>query len=807
MMKIRQMLSLLFMMIWEINLWGQPSATYSIKGIIIEQETKVPVEFVNVSLFNSRDSSLFTGVVTDKNGEFLFNHIKAGNYYLQVSCIGFESFKIPDISIISKRPYIDLGKKTIKVSNILLSDVEVVSQKPVLDNSIDRKVYNVEKDILSQTGSVSDILQNIPSVSVDVDGTVSLRGSSNITFFINGKPSALLKKNSAVALQQIPANTIEQIEVITNPSAKYKPDGIGGIINIVLKKNKQKGFNGMIMANAGNMERYNANLTLNYNTGKLNVFGSYGFRRNNSPRTSSDFRISRDSAKNVLSYYDSRSTSASRPFTHLGNFGFEYQINDNNKVEISGNANFQDMYRTQNTATVWKDVGEVVTSDYSTRRINEESEMEWEAGALFEHKFNKEDHALQFEVNLSGYDETEDNHYTETYMIPADQEALTRILIKKGGPQSEFYVEYTLPVNEETEIEAGYVGEFFKDDLVYLGESFDGDLNTWLKDNNKSNHFIFHQNIHALYGTFSHSFDQLSFMAGLRAEQVFITSHLITLDSLVPNHYFKIYPTLHLAYELNDNQELQLNYSKRIRRPDSDEMNPFPEYGDPRNAESGNPAIKPEQIHSVEFGYHFKSEHYSIIPGIYYRYVYDAFTEIKKYINDTVLLTTFENLSQSQSAGMELVFSATFKNKLNLNISTNGYYSMIDASNLGYSDKKSTFSWDTKLGADIHISNSLLLQLNAYYRSARISAQGNSNPTFYVNTGLRQELLQHRTSVVLTVSDVFNTLNRVTIIDTPELYQKSSRKRNSQIIYLGFTYRFGKSAKKQTEELKYDDSI
>jgi len=806
-MRIKKILPVCFLMILEINLWGQPSTTNSIKGNIIEQETKEPVEFVNVGLFNSSDSSLLTGAVTDKNGEYLFTNIKEGNYYLQVSCIGFESFKIPHISISSERPHVDLDKRTIKVSNFLLSDVEIVSQKPVLNNSIDRKVYNVEKDILSQTGSVSDVLQNIPSVSVDVDGTVSLRGSSNIMFFINGKPSALLKKNSAVALQQIPANSIERIEVITNPSAKYKPDGIGGIINIVLRKNTQKGFNGIVMANAGNMERYNANLFLNYNTGKLNVFGTYGFRQNNNPRTTSDFRIKRDSLMNVLSYYDSKSTSASRPFTHIGNFGLEYKLNDNNKVEISGNANFQDMYRTQNTATAWKDAGEVVTSEYSTNRINEESEMEWETSAMFEHQFEKEDHVLQFELNLTGYDETEDNHYTETYVVSGDQEALTRVLIQKGGPQAEFYAEYKLPINEETEIEAGYVGEFLKDDLVYLGESFDRDQSIWLKDYNKSNHFTINQDIHALYGIFSHSFDQLSFMAGLRAEQVFITSNLITLDSIVPNNYFKIYPTLHLAYELNDNQELQLNYSKRVKRSDSDEMNPFPEYSDPRNMESGNPKIKPEQIHSVEFGYHLKNKQYSIISSIYYRYKYDAFTEINRYVNDTVLLTSFENLSQSQSTGLEFIFSANVKNKLNLNMNANGYYYIIDASNLGYSDKKSAFSWDTKLGINIHFSNSSLLQLNSYYRSVRISAQGKSNPAFFVNLGLRQEVLKNRASVILTISDVFNTLSRVNIIDTPELYQKESRKRNSQIIYIGFTYRFGKFVKKQTEELKYDDSI
>jgi len=256
---------------------AQTQSKSSVSGTIIEQETKQPVEFVNVGLFHSGDSALFKGVTSDKNGAFTFSNVPTGKYYLQLNSMGYEQAIIPDISVKENVP-VRLGIKTINVSNIMLGDVSVVQKQSALNSSIDRKTYNVEKDILSQTGSASDILQNIPSVSVDIEGNVSLRGSTNVTFFINGRPSALLKHNSAVALQQIPANTIERIEVITNPSAKYKPDGIGGILNIVLKKEKQKGFNGTLMANIGNDSRYNANLTMNYNTGKMNIFGSYGFR-------------------------------------------------------------------------------------------------------------------------------------------------------------------------------------------------------------------------------------------------------------------------------------------------------------------------------------------------------------------------------------------------------------------------------------------------------------------------------------------------------------------------------------------------
>ncbi len=801
-----QLAILLAVMTMPVRLSAQIPVNSVVTGLITEKETKEPVEFASVGLYHANDSTLIAVATTGKNGEFIFLDVTPGTYYILVSCLGFEQETIPAFSIKDNNP-LNLGTTPLKISSILLNEVSVTREKSVLSNSIDRKVYNVEKDILGQTGSASDVLENIPSVSVDVDGTVSLRGSANVTFFIDGKPSALLKHNSATALQQIPASAIDRIEVITNPSAKYKPDGISGIINLVLKKSRKQGFNGIILANAGNQDRYNANITVNYNTGKMNIFGSYGFRQNNSPRTGLDSRINRDSLLNIINLYDSRSSSASKPVSHTGNFGFEFQFNENNKLEISGNMNFQDVSLTQNTLSTWKNAETTVTSEYNTQRTNQEKDLEWETSARFLHQFEKEGHELQFELNCTGYDESEDSHFTEDYSFPQVKEDLSHILIKKGGPQAEFYIEYTLPINEETELEAGYVGEFFKDNINYLGENYNGASNRWFKDLSKSNDFIFHQNTHAIYSTFSHSFDKLSFMAGLRAEQVNILSNLITLDSIVPNNYFRLYPTLHLTYDLDEFRQFQINYSHRVRRPDSDEMNPFPEYSDPRNMETGNPHVKPEQIHSIEAGYQLKKEKFSIQPTLYYRYKYDAFTEIQKYVNDTVLLTTFENLSRDQSLGMEFITSLNAARFISLNLSTNGYYHVIDASNLGYSDRKSTFSLNSKLGANINITHSTLMQVYAYHRTSVLSAQGRTNPVFYVNMGLRQDLFKNKASVLLTVSDVFNTLKSNSIIDTPRLYEKRIRGRVSQIVYFGFTYRFGKSEKKKQEDLKFDDTI
>jgi outer membrane receptor protein involved in Fe transport len=346
-----------------------------------------------------------------------------------------------------------------------------------------------------------------------------------------------------------------------------------------------------------------------------------------------------------------------------------------------------------------------------------------------------------------------------------------------------------------------------RDDIRYLGEDYDSQASRWITDVNKTNRFLFHQDIHALYATFGHSFEDFSFLAGLRAEQAFITSNLVTSDSTIPNNYFKLYPTLHLAYDLSEDQQFQLNYSRRVRRADSDEHNPFAEYNDPRNMEAGNPKIKPEQIHSIELGYHAKKGNFSVLPSMYYRYKYDAFTEIHQFVNDSTMLTTFANIATDKSAGMEFIITSDVKKFISLNLSADAFYQTIDASNLGYSEHKSTVSWNVKIAANLHLMNSNLIQINAYHRSARLTPEGKIFPLFLLNLGMRQELFHQKASITLTVSDVFNSLKRTRKIDTPELYQRATSKRNSQIIYLGFTYRFGKTTKKSDEELKFEDKI
>lgn len=779
-----------------------PSFASTLTGKIIEQSTKEPMEFVNVALY--QDSSLVNGVVTDKNGAFTITDVKEGTYCLEISFIGFKTYKTP-IFQIGVDSQINKGIIAINPSSHSLGGVEVTSEKSLMETSIDKKVYNVGKDLMSASGSASQVLENVPSVSVGVDGVISLRGSTNVTILINGRPSSLMRVNAANALQQIPANTIERIEIITNPTAKYKPDGTAGIINIVLKKDTKMGMNGTITANASNNDRYNSTISLNYKPGKLNLFGSYGYRQDNRLRTSTDSRLIRDSSENLINKYEYENLAYYRPVSHTANVGFDYDINSKNTFGISGDYFLMNFLRTEESTTSITDSAEQITDKFNRNRWDKEYEWDKELSAYFEHKFKKEDHTLNFEFNLSDHYEEENNKFTQIYYTPTQINSYDNTLIRQNENGGEAVVEYANALNEDAEIEAGYTAEWIKQDFNFYGEALDPTSNTWIKNDGKSNQFKFGQVIHSGYLTYSQSIEDFGFELGLRGEDANVTSNLVMLDSTISQNYFKLYPTVHLSLEVSDHAEYQLSYSKRVERPEGDELNPFPEYDDPRNLYSGNPNIKPEQIHSIEFGYQFKNDTFTFVPSIYYKYKYDGFTEVSRYINDSTLLTTVENLSSSQSAGLEMIFSYRFKKIMVLNLSGNLFYNEIDASNLGYSNKKSSVSGNVKLGASINVTKSTAMQLNANYRSSELTPQGQYLAGYSLNLGLRQNLFKERASLLLTVSDVFNSMRWQSEINTPVLYQKTTTKRKSQIIYLGFSYRFGKMIKKSNEDLKFDE--
>ena len=614
-------------------------------------------------------------------------------------------------------------------------------------------------------------------------------------------------KSKAEILQQLPANSIERIEVITNPSARYRPDGTSGIINIVMKKNTKSGWNGSAITNAGNNDRYNGSLTLNYKPGKLNLFSNYNIRQDRRIRINNINREYFDSAGHTSGYYTEVSRSSARPLSNIVTLGADYNLNEQNSIGISGNYHYRKQTKNDVVQKFFYDKNNLSTDNYNRLRYDPEFEKEKDVTTYWQHNFPKEDHELRVEFNASASDEVEDNHYTNVYFFPVLPSSYDNTIIKQGDNQQQLTIDYTNPLSEDSKLEAGYDGSFNQIDMDFYGEYFDLTQNRFLKDDIKSNRFTYSEAIHAVYGTYQHSYGSFGFSAGLRLEQVNINGRLVTKDSLISNNYFKIYPTLHLAYKLKKG-EVQLNYSRRVRRPEGDDLNPFPEYQDPYNIRAGNPKLLPEVTHSVEFGYKWQNEKFSFVPSLYYRYKQNGFTQVNYKLNDSVLLTTQQNLSNDQSTGLELIFSAKAGKFLSANLSSNFFYNQIDASNLGYSSKRSIISMSTNFNATATLTKTTIWQVSGNYRSARLTPQGKSFGTFVLNTGIRQDILKKKMSLTLTISDLFNSLKQKNELTTLYLKQSSVGRRDARIIYLGISYRLGKATKKQNEEkLQFDNNL
>ena len=781
--------------------YAQPSNTLT--GTIIDKNSSKTVEFATVQLLSLPDSSVVKSRMTDQRGRFMLEDVAPGNYLLRFSFISYERAEMP-VQVKSTQPRMNVGIIEITPLSSNLQQVIITSKKSMLSASIDRKIYDVTQDIMAQTGSASDILRNIPSVEVDVEGQISLRGSADVLILINGRPSPLTQ---AEVLQQLPANAIERIEVITNPSSRYRPDGTSGIINIVLKKNTRFGLNGTITLNAGNRDRYNGNISMNYKTGKFNLYGNYSLRKDNRIRFNSIDRAYLDSAAKPTSYFYRDGDSRFRPLMHTLTLGTDFTIDERNMVGLSLTYFDRDMIRYETLQNRYTDPLGTPTLSYDRLRYDPEPEYEKNLTAYWQHNFKKEDHELRIEFNSSEALDNENNYYTNVYHLPPAPSTYDNVFNLEDENQQQLTIDYTNPLSERSKLEAGYAGNFIQQDLDLRAEYFDTASNAFVIDFTKTNRFLYDESIHAFYGLYQHSFGQFSFSGGLRAEQAFVRGDLVTKDSLIDNDYFKLYPTLHLSYKTDDG-ELQFNYSKRVNRPEADDLNPFPDYQDPRNLRAGNPSLLPEMIHSMEVGYKWQGQNFSLIPSIYYRLKKNGFTNVLIPIDDSTLLTTMVNLSSDQSAGLEMILTAKAGKFLTANLSSNLFYNTIDATELGFDDKQSIVSMSANLNANFSFGKATMAQLSSNYRSARLTPQGKVYPTFVMNIGLRQDFFEKKLSVIFTASDIFSTQRWKTVLDTDYLHQTSISRRDGLAMYLGVSYRFGKALRKDTEEtLEYDTNM
>lgn len=769
----------------------------SVKGRVQSQTTGTAVGFAAVSLYQQGTNKMIDGALADSAGVFVIGHVPTGDYYLKCNAMGFKEYQ--GKGFVARDGSFDVGTIMLVEDTKLLNEVVVRGHQSAYVQKIDRRVFQVGQDLTASSGSISDLLQKIPSVDVDLDGNVSLRGNDNVTILVDGRPSALFKsKNVGDALQQLSASNIERIEVITNPSAEFKPDGIGGIINIVTKKNKKEGWNGTLAANVGNRGRYNLNGSFNYRTGIANFYGSYAYKKDRYDRTTDDSRVNGDSI------YHQRQLGIGHPYSHTGTLGVTLDFTKHDHLDLSGMASTRHFLRTEDIEAQTQGGGMATVGGYQRRRNADATENAWEVSGAYGHEYG-DGNEWGAEYSYSSQEENEQNRYLT--LMSGDSTATReqqRVWDTEYLHHAKIYVKQHS--GDHLALAAGYDWENEHRDQNYATEVWDG--TGYVANAQRTSDFSNYRDIHALYATLEMKFGRWNVMTGLRAELARDRQRLWLVDSTMTERRTGLYPTLNMVYDLGGQQRLTLGYSLRVNRPDGDWLNPYPEYINPLSLKAGNPHLRPEKIHSVELGWLWNNEKATTLSAtLYYRYLTNKITPVTRAVGDGALLTTYDNLNDSRQAGMELLWTQGMGKWLNFNASLNGFYNQIDASRLGYGSRKNVLSWTGMFNANVIPVSNLTLQLNAKYRGRQLVAQGRQNSNFIFNLGARYAVPGTGLSVLLTVSDLFDTSRRSYTLDTPELKQKVEMRRNPRIIYLGMSYNFGYTKKKKEAKIEYDEGL
>ncbi|WP_062544359.1 TonB-dependent receptor domain-containing protein [Rufibacter tibetensis] len=779
-----------------------------ITGKLQDATTKQPVGFATAALLASSDSSIVASALVEGDGSFVLTPVAEGRYHLKISFVGYSTRVMPNIQVTAAAPAVNLGVIALRSASTLLKAVEVVGQRAQVEYGLDRRVYNVGQDLSTVGGTAVDVMQNVPSVTVDQEGTVSMRGTSNITILIDGKPSAL----SGMGLDQIPASTIERVEVITNPSSKYDPSGTGGVLNIILKKEKQRGLNGVASVNAGMGNRYNTSLNLNYRFGKLNLFTNYDFRQDYRKGIGSLFRTSYDkteSEQDTTFFLDQQSSNSNQRGNHNVRFGADYQLTD--KQSFTGSVLYRYGYREGNGTTFYRFLEEnrsLNSTSTRTTRGDETSRL-FEYTLGYRMTFDKPGRELTADAVFNQEEERGQDDFRQMFYNAEGRETPDRNDLQKNqGLEKErefsLQVDYVHPFSEKGKWEAGYRSTFERNDEDVQATEFNRASGRYENSIGRTNHFVYDEWVHAVYGNYGDAIGKFSYQLGSRLEQTNIVTNQITQGKRNNIDYLNLFPSLFLTYEFSQEQKVQTSYSRRIDRPWTGQLNPFRDISDPLNIREGNPNLRPEFINSYEVNYlHFWKETTATV-GIFYRRMTDVVQSIRNpFVTDNgenATLSTFQNIASGESYGLELTGTANLFKWWRLNANVSGFNYRIDATEQGLASN-SRLSWTSRLNTNFTLPYKTEVQLSLNYRSPTVTVQGERSSFFMTSLSARKEVLGGKGNIILRVQDLFNTMrfNSNTFIEN-QLEETSRYKPQSQLVFVGFSYRFGNTAQKRERE-------
>lgn len=726
-------------------------------GKVIDSESDSPMEYANVLIYRKEDAKLVSGTVTNASGEFEISQLPNGTYYAEAAFIGFEKETVPEIKVESGSP-VDLGVISLSVSSRKLSDINVVAERNRVEYKIDKKVINVENDINAIGGTAVNALENTPAVDVDIDGNVSLRGSSNFTVLIDGRPSVLSGND---ALKQIPSSAIQNIEIITNPSAKYDPDGAAGIINVIMKKNALSGVNGIVNLSAGTRDKYSSDIMLSYKTKKYNFFLGGNWNDNTNFGTMSS---ERETWQNDTTTY--LTTNGKRDQSRGGRQlkgGFDYFLSDKTSVTISsqiGDFNFDG----DNRGRIHK-FGEPGDTDIFSiqENVSGRNGNYVNATASFLSKFNENGtHKLEgvFDYRNSESDSKEhDDEFLSDSQFLSRGNYLSRVMTSETGKSDDYRMklDYTLPLKNGSQFEAGLQSRLENETEHFDFKSFDPQTQTFVNNPAFTSAMEFKEAIHSAYSTFFGKLKSLGYQLGLRAEYNSRSiSHLSANAQKYSLDLFDVFPSVHLSYNIGEANQLMASYSTRVNRPNGRDLDPFPNYMNQYSIRTGNPNLKPEYADSYELSYMRKFGSSFVSLESFYRTTNNLIQNIVT-VENGISYMTLDNLNRDHSLGAELMGNVNATKWLLLNASFSLFNYKINGEILGRSIDRESTNYSGRLNTTFKFTNDARLQLTGFYRGPSVSAQGDQKGVLNTNLSYRQEFMKKKLSATLSVRDILGT--------------------------------------------------
>jgi outer membrane receptor protein involved in Fe transport len=657
-------------------------------------------------------------------------------------------------------------------------------------SSIDRRSYGLGKDLQATTGSIADALRGVPSVQVDVQGNVSLRGDSNVTIMIDGKPSGMFRgENRGQMLQQIPASQFERVEVMTNPSAAFSPEGTAGIINLITKQSRGVGLTGSMRGNLGTEGRRNASVSVAHNTKTLTVSGDAGMRRDKVKGSIDDQRARLDPTSGRYANSDQDIGFAAIVKSRNARAGVDYDLD--HQTRISGELRYNDSVQdaTSSSAYAGSDALGAAVSRYRRHGQSQVKRSTNGVSGDLRRKFTGEEH--EFTLHLSR-EQTRDRQLSQSLteiQLPATSPYIEDIRVGDVLNQARLKAEYKRPMPKGAKLVTGY--ELQIDENAYDNSGARGPVGgAGVVVPSLTNRFAYDQTVQAVYATYNQPLGKLTVMPGLRLEQTNVDTNQITSGLKGSTDYLRLYPSFHLQYRVNDTQQVNASYSRRIQRPVAQDLNPYRIYQDPYTYKQGNPRLKPQVTDSFEAAYQRRQGYNFYLGTLYWREARDGVTDVVRDLGGGVLLTTRENLAKSRSGGLELVANARLTPKLSYTISGNGAWNEIAASDLGFSDKRSAWTVSGYAALNVTATPKDLLQISGFAIGKRLTPQGYREPTGMLNIGYRHKF-NDRLSGVVTVQDALNTFGDKLVIDTQALKERRDMELNLRGVYVGLTWGFG----------------